>query len=84
MDKNWRQRLDKLIVARGFSRKSLSKAASFGETYLRDVIDFDRDPGVERLSTICGLLGVSLEQVLFESGAISRLHVHPPPRKTDI
>lgn len=65
MDSNWRARLDKLILARGYTRKSLSKAARFGETYLRDVIDLGRDPGVERLSAICELLGVSLSDLLY-------------------
>lgn len=65
MDKHWRMRLDKLIVTRGYSRKSLSRAAGFGETFLRDVIDIGRDPGVEKLSVICGLLGVSMADLLY-------------------
>lgn len=76
MDKQWRARLDKLLTERGFSRKSLSKAAGYGDTFLRDVIEFDRDPGVERLSNICGLLGVSLNQLLYgEAGFSSRVRI---------
>lgn len=76
MDKQWRTRLDKLIVEKGFSRKSLSKAAGFGETFIRDVIDLGRDPGVERLSSICGLLGVSLNQLLYgEAGFSARVRI---------
>ena len=76
MDKNLRARLDELIVARGFSRKSLSKAAGFGETFLRDVIEIGRDPGVERLSHICDLLGVPMGHLLYhEEGFKARVRI---------
>lgn len=72
MDSNWRQRLSRLIIERGFSRKSLSRAAGLGETYLRDVIDIGRDPGVEKLTIICDLLGVPIEYVLHGDGAVAQ------------
>ena len=76
MDTRWRTRLDKLLVERGFSRKSLSKAAGYGDTYLRDVIEFGRDPGVEKLSQLCSLLGVSLNQLLYgEAGFSTRVRI---------
>ena len=76
MDKNWRARLDKIIAMRGYTRKSLSKAAGLGETFLRDVIEAGRDPGVGKLNIVCELLGVPLETVLNgDDGFTARIRI---------
>ena len=47
--KDWRKTIVQLMRERGLNMKQLSRLAGRGETFVRDVLDYEKDP---RLSNV--------------------------------
>lgn len=78
MSKQWRERLTELMVQRGFNMKSLSRAAGFGETFVRDILKRSQSPGIDKMKAIADTLGTSVEWLLGEEvGQLEELQVVP-------
>lgn len=54
----WRDRLREAIAAKKTNMKRLSVAAGLGETYVRDILERERDPGTDNARRIAKELGV--------------------------
>ena len=67
MDQKWKDRLRKALQAKSLTMKAASKAANLGETYVRDILERDRAPTVDKLSSLASVLGVSVGYLLGES-----------------
>lgn len=63
MDEKWRERLVRCMIASGYNRKSLSKAAGRGETFVRDLLR-GHSPTVDSLVDVCRVLGVTVAYIL--------------------
>ena len=63
---NWRNRLRTAIEQQGLGDawKRLSTEAGLGETFVRDVLDYQKDPSVGNLAKLCGKLGISAGSIL--------------------
>lgn len=57
MDSAWRQRLRDGIAAKGTTMKRLSKDAGLGETFVRDILERDRNPSIENARKLEEKLG---------------------------
>lgn len=60
----------------GFSMKRLSQRAGLGESYVRDILNRDREPSVENLQKIADLLNVSVAWIV--NGEDGVMHVKIP------
>lgn len=61
MADKWRERLRERMVAQGFNPTTLARAASLGQTSVRDILDgMSGSPRLETLEKIAAALGVSL------------------------
>lgn len=57
-------RIEKLRLAKGFSRRDLSLRAGLGETYVRDLVEKpNREPVDSKLRAVCAALGADYEYV---------------------
>jgi len=63
MAEDWRTRLRTAIKERGRNSKELSRAAGFGETYVRDILEGGHEPSAKALDRIAGALGMSLPEL---------------------
>lgn len=72
MSNLWRERLVDLMGQKGFNMKSLSKAAGFGETFVRDILKRSQSPGIDRMKALADTLGTTVEWLLEDSGSESR------------
>jgi len=72
MEQTWKSRLELLMRQKGFNMKSLSLKAELGETYVRDILKRGRDPGMEKMRALAGVLGVRLNEIMSEPYVIDR------------
>jgi phage repressor protein C with HTH and peptisase S24 domain len=66
MKLDWRERLKRAIERKQTTMKALSKGAGLGETYVRDILERDRDPSVENAKRLCATLNTSYESIFGE------------------
>ncbi len=71
MDQTWKTRLEIVMRQKGFNMKSLSLAAELGETYVRDILKRGREPGVDKMRALAGVLGVRLNEIMNEPYVIT-------------
>lgn len=64
MKDGWKQRLERIIDDRGLDMKAVSRGAGLGETYVRDILKRDREPGVDRLRAISEFLRIPLSALV--------------------
>ncbi|MEK9722107.1 MAG: helix-turn-helix transcriptional regulator [Rhodospirillaceae bacterium] len=65
---DWKRRIRDALAARGLSMKAASKAAGKGETFVRDILERDRTPGIEAFAALAKGLGVSVSALLSGDG----------------
>lgn len=58
MGSGWKRRLERILDERRLDMKAVSLGAGLGETYVRDILKRDREPGIERLKAISDFLQV--------------------------
>ncbi len=61
----WRARLEDAIEKSGRSKREISLAAGKGAGYVHSVLKEGKDPTIDNLIAICGVIGVSLTQILY-------------------
>lgn len=49
---------------RGLNAKQLSRLAGKGETFVRDVLDYEKDPRLGNVMALCDALGVSISELV--------------------
>lgn len=64
MDTGWKRRLERILEERGLDMKAVSRGAGLGETYVRDILKRDREPGIDRLQAIADFLRVPLSALV--------------------
>ncbi len=64
MSKDWRARLRREIEMKGVSMKAASLGAGLGETFVRDILERDRDPSIDKLAQLAASLGMSMASLL--------------------
>lgn len=64
MSEDWKPRLRRLIEDKKLSMKAASLNADLGETFVRDVLERDRDPSVSKLTRLAETLGLSIGELL--------------------
>jgi transcriptional regulator with XRE-family HTH domain len=69
----WRERLRAIIDDRGWGKatKQLCKEAGLGETFVRDILEYGKDPSVGKLLKLANKLGVSVAEILEGTPAAS-------------
>lgn len=70
MEPVWKTRLREQMLDKGFTMKTLSLASGQNETYIRDVLERDRTPAVDRFVSIANALGVRASYLLGEDAAV--------------
>lgn len=63
---DWRAQLTALVKAKGGNRKQLSLGAGLNETWLRDVLDRDQEPGLAKAQQFSEKHGVSVDSWFLE------------------
>jgi phage repressor protein C with HTH and peptisase S24 domain len=63
MTSTWRVKLRDAIAARGTSMKRLSLDAGLGSTFVRDILERDRDPSHENATKLAKTLGVPYSSI---------------------
>lgn len=61
----WRERLRLAVDASGKSQRAISIAAGMGAGYVNSLFKDGKDPTIENLIKVCGIVGVSLSYVLY-------------------
>jgi phage repressor protein C with HTH and peptisase S24 domain len=64
MGEDWRDRVRKLLDQLGISMKDASKAAGQGETWVRDILKRDREPGIDGFTALARVLRTSVAYLL--------------------
>ena len=64
MREDWKTRLRRLIDDRKLSMKSASLNADLGETFVRDILERERDPSVGKLTKLAETLGLTIGELL--------------------
>jgi len=80
---DWRQKLREAMDERGLNMKSLSKAAKLGDTYVRDLLEREREPTISNARKLCSALGRSMGSI-FGPGWIDSAEDSPetePPNR---
>lgn len=62
--KDWRKTIVQLMRERGLNMKQLSRLAGRGETFVRDVLDYEKDPRLSNVIALADALGVSVGQLI--------------------
>lgn len=62
--KDWRKTIVHLMRERGLNMKQLSRLAGRGETFVRDVLDYEKDPRLSNVMALADALGVSVGQLI--------------------
>ncbi|WP_236761842.1 helix-turn-helix domain-containing protein [Agrobacterium tumefaciens] len=62
---DWRARLQDALEASGKSAREVSLAAGKGPGYVHSILKEGKEPTVDNLIAICGVLNVSLSQVIY-------------------
>jgi transcriptional regulator with XRE-family HTH domain len=66
MEKNdWRGRLQKILSETGKSAREVSLAAGKGPGYIHSIIKEGKDPTIDNLIAICGVLNISLSRLIY-------------------
>lgn len=52
------------MVERGLNAKQLSRLSGRGDTFIRDVLDYEKDPRLSNVIAMCDALGVSLSELI--------------------
>ncbi len=63
MDETFGERLERLRIAAGLSRRGLAKKAGLGETFVRDTVLLGTTPGIERVQKLAVALGVTVAEL---------------------
>lgn len=69
MEQPWSKRLREQMDAKGFTMKSLSAAAGQNETYIRDILQRNRTPTIDKFVRVAEALGVSASFLLGEAAS---------------
>lgn len=64
MDPPWKNRLRQALETRGLTMKAASKMAGQGETFVRDILERDRVPSIEKFSALAQALGTTAAELL--------------------
>lgn len=62
--KDWRKTIVHLMRERGLNMKQLSRLAGRGETFVRDVLDYEKYPRLSNVIALADALGVSVGQLI--------------------
>jgi transcriptional regulator with XRE-family HTH domain len=68
-DVRWKQRIRQLLDDRGLSMRAASIAAGRGETYVRDILERDHQPGAANLKALARSLGVPVDDLFDANNA---------------
>jgi repressor LexA len=68
MDSGWKDRVRELMEARELNMRSLSLKAGLGQTFVRDMLLRDRDPGTKALSALAKALECSMDWIANGTG----------------
>lgn len=64
MTLGWRKRLRDILTERNLNMKTLSQDAGLGETFVRDVLERERDPSLEKILKVTRALGISISEIV--------------------
>jgi transcriptional regulator with XRE-family HTH domain len=64
MELEWADRFRALMEERGYTMKSLSLAAGLNESFVRDMLNRQRQPGVDRLTRLLAVMGVTFTEFM--------------------
>lgn len=64
----WKKRIKELLEDRGLSMRAASIAAGRGETYVRDILGRNHQPGAANFKTLARILGVPVDELFNDSG----------------
>lgn len=67
MENDWTVRFRARMEDRGFTMKSLSMAAGLNESFVRDMLQRKRQPGVDKLSRLLSAMGTTLSEFMGET-----------------
>lgn len=65
MEDALRQRLREALEASKKTMKAVSLEAGYGETFMRDILERDRDPGITKLTKIADILGITVSDIVY-------------------
>lgn len=60
----WKQRVRDLLAAKNLTMKAASKLAGKGETFVRDILERDREPGIDAFFSLAVVLGTTVSDLL--------------------
>lgn len=60
MEPIWKTRVRQIVAAHGNNMKAVSKGAGLGETFVRDLLDRDQEPGAGKLAKLAAFHGVPM------------------------
>jgi hypothetical protein len=72
MAKAWKSRIEAALAEKGMSMKEASLKMKRGETFVRDMLERDRDPSITNFTALARVLGKTVAELLNE----------PPPVRT--
>lgn len=64
-DSQWRSRLEDARAKSGMSMRAVSIGAKKGAGYYQSMLKDGKDPSIDNLIAICGVLDVSLSHILY-------------------
>lgn len=75
MDEQGKERIRALLKKHEMTMKAASLKAGLGETFVRDVLERNRDPIVAKLAALAKVLGSSVSELLGEEGTTGTVPV---------
>ena len=69
MENEWADRFRERMEESGFTMKSLSLAAGLNESFVRDMLNRKRQPGVDKLTRLLNVLGMTMAEFTGEGEA---------------
>lgn len=78
MEDQWKAKIRALIAANDTNMKAASVGAGLGETFVRDILERDRDPSLERLEKLARHLGSSVSELMSNGSEVRELRRLPP------
>lgn len=66
MEQIWMTRIREQMAQKGYSMRSLSEAAGLNQTYIRDILERQRTPTIDKFTRVAEALGVSPSYLLGE------------------
>src|SRR5690606_14892500 len=64
MEVVWKTRLRRVLEERGITMKEASMAAVQGKTFVRDILERNRTPSIDKFLALASSLGLKAEQLL--------------------